>query len=96
MDRGKPALESLVVTAEFWRGKKVFVTGHTGFKGSWMALWLTQMGATVCGYSLAPPSTPSLFEVARVRESVQHIEADICDLPRLQAAVQGPGTVRRA
>lgn len=71
-----------------WTGRRVFLTGHTGFKGSWMALWLTQMGATVCGYSLAPPSTPSLFEVARVRDRVHHIEADICDLPRLQAAMQ--------
>jgi len=71
----------------FWSGRRVFLTGHTGFKGSWMTLWLTQMGATVCGYSLAPPSRPSLFEVARIGERVHHIEADICDLPRLQVAM---------
>ncbi len=71
-----------------WRGRRVFLTGHTGFKGGWMALWLTQMGATVCGYSLAPPSEPSLFEVARIGERVHHIEADICELPRLRAAMQ--------
>jgi CDP-glucose 4,6-dehydratase len=75
-------------TVGWWRDRRVLVTGHTGFKGSWMALWLTQMGAKVCGYSLAPPSRPSLFEVANVRERVQHIEADICDLPQLRNAMQ--------
>lgn len=71
-----------------WSGRRVFLTGHTGFKGSWMALWLTQMGAIVCGYSLAPPSEPSLFELARVGERIRHIEADICDLPCLRSAMQ--------
>lgn len=71
----------------FWSGRRILLTGHTGFKGSWMALWLTQMGATVCGYSLEPPSQPSLFEVARIRERVHHIEGDICDLQGLQAAM---------
>ena len=71
-----------------WKGRRVFLTGHTGFKGGWMALWLTQMGATVCGYSLAPPSEPSLFEVARIGECVHHIEADICELQRLRASMQ--------
>lgn len=51
---------------DFWRGRRVFLTGHTGFKGSWLALWLTQMGAEVHGYALAPPTNPSLFEVANV------------------------------
>jgi CDP-glucose 4,6-dehydratase len=70
-----------------WRGRRVFVTGHTGFKGSWMALWLTQLGATVCGYALEPPSKPSLFEVARIAAQIEDIRADICDLPRLRAAM---------
>ncbi len=70
-----------------WRGRRVFITGHTGFKGSWMALWLTQLGATVCGYALEPPSRPSLFEVARVADRIKDIRADICDLPRLQASM---------
>ena len=72
------------ITESSWKGRRVFLTGHTGFKGSWMALWLTQMGATVCGYSLEPPSSPNLFEVARVAERLQHLEGDICDLPRLR------------
>jgi CDP-glucose 4,6-dehydratase len=72
-----------------WHGRRVFLTGHTGFKGSWMALWLTQMGAVVCGYSLGPPSTPSLFAVARVSERVKDIRGDICDAHRLQSAMTG-------
>jgi CDP-glucose 4,6-dehydratase len=47
----------------FWNGKRVLLTGHTGFKGSWLALWLQSMGCQVVGYALAPPTTPSLFEV---------------------------------
>lgn len=71
-----------------WQGRRVFLTGHTGFKGSWMALWLTGLDATVCGYALEPPSTPNLFEVARVNERILHIEGDICDLPRLRKVMQ--------
>lgn len=78
-----------------WKGRRVFLTGHTGFKGGWMALWLKQMGATVCGFSLAPPSEPSLFDVARIGECVHHVEGDICELSRLRAAMQdfGPEVV---
>lgn len=71
----------------FWNGKKILVTGHTGFKGSWLSLWLQQVGADVAGYALAPPTEPSLFEVARVGESMTSIEADIRDLDRLRSAV---------
>ena len=58
------------VNAEFWKGKRVFLTGHTGFKGGWAALWLQQMGAIVKGFSLPPPTSPSLFEQAQVAEGV--------------------------
>ncbi len=72
---------------QFWTGKKVFLTGHTGFKGSWLALWLQGMGADVTGYSLAPPTTPSLFEAANVASGMHSIEADIRDLERVTTAV---------
>ncbi len=67
----------------FWRGKSVLVTGHTGFKGSWLSLWLNHLGARVVGYSLAPATSPSNFQVSRVGELVDSIEADVRDLERL-------------
>ena len=54
---------------DFWRGRRVLLTGHTGFKGSWLALWLQRLGAHVTGISLPPNTTPSLFELARVAET---------------------------
>jgi len=54
---------------EFWKGKKVFVTGHTGFKGSWLCLWLEHLGSKVTGYALDPPSNPSLFEMAGIAKT---------------------------
>jgi CDP-glucose 4,6-dehydratase len=69
---------------EFWQGKKVFMTGHTGFKGSWLCLWLSQLGADVTGYALEPPTDPSLFELARVGELVDSCIADVRDLERLK------------
>jgi CDP-glucose 4,6-dehydratase len=63
----------------FWLGKKVFVTGHTGFKGGWLCLWLQQMGAEVTGFALAPPSEPSLFEQAGVAQGMASIIGDIRD-----------------
>lgn len=75
-------------TNTFFHGKKVFLTGHTGFKGSWLTLWLRQLGAEVTGYALAPNTRPSLFELARVGEGITSHIADIRDLPTLQTALQ--------
>jgi CDP-glucose 4,6-dehydratase len=80
-------VENLVVSPAFWRGRRVLVTGHTGFKGSWLCLWLSHLGARVVGYALAPSTSPSNFAVSRVGELVQSIEADVCDLPRLKSCV---------
>ncbi|HEX8747030.1 MAG TPA: CDP-glucose 4,6-dehydratase [Pyrinomonadaceae bacterium] len=72
---------------EFWRDKRVLVTGHTGFKGSWLSLWLAEMGARVAGYALEPPTTPSLFQLARISESVESINGDVRDFDSLSRAI---------
>jgi CDP-glucose 4,6-dehydratase len=72
---------------DFWRGRRVFLTGHTGFKGGWMSLWLQAMGAQVTGYALAAPTEPSLFELARVGAGMHSIIGDIRDAAILQAAM---------
>ena len=63
----------------FWQGKKVFLTGHTGFKGSWLCMWLHLFGADVTGYALDPPTDPSLFDLARVGRLVDSVIADVRD-----------------
>jgi len=72
----------------FWQGKKVFITGHTGFKGSWLSLWLQQLGAKVCGYSLAAPTLPSLFLEANVAEGMTSHEGDIRDFTKLKDCIE--------
>lgn len=72
----------------FWRGRKVFLTGHTGFKGSWLSLWLQQLGAEVTGYALAAPTDPSLFEAAQVARGMQSLLGDVRDLAQLSAALR--------
>lgn len=69
----------------FWRSKKVLITGHTGFKGSWLSLWLQSLRANVVGYALSPPTTPSLFEVARVADGMTSIVGDVRDFEHLRA-----------
>jgi CDP-glucose 4,6-dehydratase len=77
----------VLVRAEFWRDRRVFLTGHTGFKGSWLALWLSEMGAKVTGFAL-PAEHPSLFEQARVGELVEHFEGDIRDSDAVEAVMR--------
>jgi CDP-glucose 4,6-dehydratase len=83
MGERKGALEDMV-NSEFWLGKKVLLSGHTGFKGSWLSLWLQYMGAQVIGYALNPPTSPSLFDVADVAKGMASIIGDIRDLEKLQ------------
>lgn len=71
----------------FWRGRKVFLTGHTGFKGSWLSLWLNSLGADVTGYALDPPTQPNLFEQAEVATAVRSVSGDIRDFPTLKWAI---------
>ena len=76
------------VNPTFWRDRSVFVTGHSGFKGGWLSLWLTQAGARVHGYSLAAPTEPNLFTVARVRDGLaSHSTGDVRDADALCRAV---------
>lgn len=72
-----------------WAGRRVFVTGHTGFKGGWLTMWLSQLGASVHGFALEPPTTPSLFETADLgRLLVEDTRADLADLEALTQALR--------
>jgi len=75
------------VDSVFWKYKKVFLTGHTGFKGSWMSLWLQSMGAIVKGYSLEPNTTPNLFSEARVDENMESEIGDIRNLDQISKSM---------
>lgn len=77
----------MMIESGFWQGKKVFITGHTGFKGSWLSLWLHEMGAIVKGYSLPAPTKPSLFEEAKVWENLISEEGDIRDFSKLRQSL---------
>ncbi len=76
-----------MIDKPFWKRKKVFLTGHTGFKGSWLCLWLQELGAKVTGYALEPPTKPSLFELARVDRLMTSVVADIRDRQTLLTEV---------
>jgi CDP-glucose 4,6-dehydratase len=86
---GKGPLEDLVVNASFWQGRKVLVTGHSGFKGSWLSLWLQHMGADVIGFSSGSPSRPCLFDLAGVGKGMESFKGDIRDTERVHEVVSG-------
>jgi CDP-glucose 4,6-dehydratase len=91
MGERQSSLESLElirmkgVRPDFWRGKRVLLTGHTGFKGSWLSLWLQSMGATLRGIALDPPTNPALFGIAHVAEGMEHHIVDIRDFAAVRA-----------
>ena len=77
MDLEEGTMENMVkpmrLNIDFWKGKRVFVTGHTGFKGSWLCMWLESMGVDVAGFSLNPLDSPNLFSEAKVGENIKNI-----------------------
>lgn len=75
----------------FWKDRKVFLTGHTGFKGGWLSLWLQRLGSRVTGYALEPPTRPSLFELADVARSMNSVIGDVRDLAGVKAALRRAG-----
>ena len=90
MEKQNRTLEGLVNTMEFdlnfYKGKKVFVTGHTGFKGTWLCMLLHKLGAEITGYALKPPTEPSLFALTQVEGHIHSVIGDICDLQALKKA----------
>lgn len=77
-----------MIHENFWKTKKVFITGHTGFKGSWLCLWLNSLGAEITGYALKPLTNPSLFEICKIKDLVNSIIGDIRDYQRLDKAIK--------
>ena len=77
-------MKSAQVDTDYWNGRRVFLTGHTGFKGGWLSLWLQSMGAFVVGYALDPPTQPNLFELAGIGENMTSIIGDIRDLEKIR------------
>lgn len=84
---GTCSLESMAMKDGFWRGRRVFITGHTGFKGSWISLWLQKLGAHVTGFALPASTSPSLFELAHVSQDMNSILGDIRDLETVRTAI---------
>ncbi|MDP2821763.1 MAG: CDP-glucose 4,6-dehydratase [Sulfuritalea sp.] len=85
------AVVSAAGNPDFWRGRRVFVTGHTGFKGAWLSLWLQRVGAGVTAFSLDPPTQPNLFDTARVAAGMDSRRGDIRDFDALAKALRDSG-----
>lgn len=88
MEFKQSSLENMVMNRSFWKDKKVLITGHTGFKGSWLALWLQNLGADLIGYSLPSPTNPNLFKTAHVERKMNSILGDVRDLEQLKSVIQ--------
>jgi CDP-glucose 4,6-dehydratase len=88
MDIRRCTLEEVVVNSNFWKNKKVLLTGHTGFKGSWLSIWLKKLGVELIGFSKDIPTEPSLFELAKVSEDMKSIIGDIRDFSVIQKIIQ--------
>ena len=73
-----------MTTPNFWLSKKIFLTGHSGFKGSWLSIWLYSLGANVTGYALQPPTSPNLFELCGISKLVYSIYGDVRDAELLR------------
>ncbi|HEY4098830.1 MAG TPA: GDP-mannose 4,6-dehydratase, partial [Baekduia sp.] len=82
-----PAPAAALPDARFWAGRRVLVTGDTGFKGAWLCLWLAQLGAEVTGFADGVPTDPSLYALARVADAVEHLAGDVRDPEAVAAAV---------
>lgn len=80
-------MEMLGIDASFWKERRVLITGHTGFKGSWLCLLLQHLGARISGYALAPPTQPSLFELSNLASSCTHVIGDVRDYDHLLQAI---------
>ena len=81
------AMESVELNPKFWLGKRVFLTGHTGFKGGWLSLWLQHMGAELTGYALAPSTKPNMYEMAKVDKDMVSVIGDVRDKDKLISAL---------
>ena len=87
MVKWKGTLEVMGLDLNFWKNKKVFLTGHTGFKGSWLSIWLNTMDAKVYGYALTPPTNPSLYEIAEIDKFVKNTYGDVRNLDSLKKSI---------
>lgn len=88
MGKWRATLENMGIKKNFWENKRVFITGHTGFKGSWLAIWLKEMGANVCGYALRPNGQNYFFHKANVEKGLKNIYGNIVNFKRMSEVIE--------